>query len=124
MYQSNAIGVCAELLTGNALHRRGSVEHSLLNIPQCSVDVFLSRGHLINDRRRKRRLPQVLKPAFLLALGRHDFRGCGKTHLYFVRDEIEGGMRGNQDEQEEVFSYIPDRKSTRLNSSHRCISYA
>src|ERR1022692_4783270 len=40
----------------------------------------------------------------------HGFRGCGKTHLYFVRDEIQGGMRGNQDEQEEVFSYIPLEK--------------
>src|ERR1039457_346868 len=40
----------------------------------------------------------------------YDFRGCGKTHLYFVRDEIEGGMRATQDEQEEVFSYIPLEK--------------
>ena len=30
--------------------------------------------------------------------------------MYFVRDEIQGGMRGNQDEQEEVFSYIPLEK--------------
>jgi len=27
--------------------------------------------------------------------------------LFFLRNELEAGMRGNQDEQEEVFSYIP-----------------
>ena len=40
----------------------------------------------------------------------HGFRGCGKTHLYFWSNGIQGGMRGNQDEQEEVFSYIPLEK--------------
>ena len=27
--------------------------------------------------------------------------------MFFAGDELEAGMRGNQDEQEEVFSYIP-----------------
>src|SRR6266481_9899300 len=42
--------------------------------------------------------------------GGHDFRGCGKTHLFFERNELQASMRGNQDEQEEVFSYIPLEK--------------
>ena len=41
---------------------------------------------------------------------RHGFSGCGKTHLFSGRDGIQEGMRGNQDEQEEVFSYIPLEK--------------
>jgi transposase len=56
-------------------------------------------------------LTHTLKPgSFFLVLFGTTGRGCGKTHLYLVGDEIQGSMRGNQDEQEEVFSYIPLEK--------------
>jgi hypothetical protein len=40
----------------------------------------------------------------------HGFIGCGKTHLFLTGDEFQASMRGDQDQQDEVFSYIPLEK--------------
>src|SRR5437762_5598052 len=41
-----------------------------------------------------------------------------------VRRNVFGGTFGGPVRKNRVFFFMEDRKSTRLNSSHRCISYA
>src|SRR5437879_9954883 len=56
--------------------------------------------------------PDALKLAGQVAITEHRFR----DHVFAIFDESGKIVVSSQD--------VPDRKSTRLNSSHRCISYA
>src|SRR5437879_7199381 len=73
-----------------------------------------------DGRRRLCRLRTVFREASRLSdrTNRHDVRGASR------KQHRSCGISGSRDEAHAMLFCLRDRKSTRLNSSHRCISYA